>query len=120
MGTPIKDSAVNLVRQVKDDLLVKLDQADASVREIVEQGAASPHHDVPAATKILPAPIGHCQLSSQPLYPPPSIEVEESISAREQLKELGHEVKRCLKTKAGQVTARSVKDMDEFSESDSD
>ncbi|MDF1814053.1 MAG: hypothetical protein P1V20_17750 [Verrucomicrobiales bacterium] len=102
------------LENVKAVLAVKMEKFMHAAEEIVDEGAEAVHHDVPAKSRMLPFPIGHCPLSVQPLYPPPSIEREERVK----LLAIGQEVFRCFHSGVNKVSNRSVKELEEFAHAD--
>lgn len=99
------------LKHVRNEMIERLNKAARAAEEIVEEGTAVTHHDVPASSKMLPFPITHCPLSSQPLYTPPSIEQPDSKF----LKEMGRKLKNSATATAGKIVSRSIKELEEFS-----
>jgi hypothetical protein len=110
MGRRAKKVVLRL-EDVKERLADKVDRAVLRVSLVVERGGKVVHHEIPSNSKLLPYPIVHCPLSTQPLYPPPSIERPEQLK----LKEMGREVAKCLFAKVQKVNNRSISEMEEFS-----
>lgn len=102
------------LENVKAVLVVKMEKFMHTAEEIVDEGSEVVHHDVPANSRMLPFPIGHCPLSVQPLYPPPSIEREERVK----LLAIGKEVFRCFHSGVHNVSNRPLKELEELAHSD--
>ena len=87
----------------------RVDDAVYHASQVVKEGGDVVHHEVPSNSKLLPYPVGHCPLSTLPLYPPPSIE-RPPANVWATVCDISREVKRCLATKVQNVKNRSMSD----------